>query len=45
MPMTAAPLGAARMKAPHLQLSRAILPDQRIWVMVAPGGALKACPE
>ena len=33
------------MKAPHLQLSRAMRPDHRICVMVAPGGAVKAWPE
>ncbi len=38
-------LGTARMNVPHLQLSRAIRPAQRILVRVAPGGAVKAWPE
>jgi len=38
-------LGMARRWAVQRQLSRAIRPAQRTCVIVAPGGALNACPE
>jgi hypothetical protein len=43
--MIGAPLGMARTQVPQLQLSRAIRPDQRTWVIVVPGGAVKTWPE
>ena len=44
-PMIDAPLGIAWRYVPQWQLSRAIRPAQRTWVIVAPGGAVKAWPE